>query len=189
MEWLGPALVCYVAVAAILAARRRLTRIESLRVGDLANLLRSIESGSDEDLVAAGKRAAKDSFESLLISAIVEDVPPGVRVATVNEHLGDLDRELDSQRDVPKMIARAALLGGTFGCVLELTLTVAAPTGPAWSPAVTSFLLGLAGFSASLGFDRRAREAAELARAEWDKVASALAERVGRGVSAAKTTT
>jgi hypothetical protein len=187
VEWLGPALVCYVAVAAILVARRRLTRVESLRIGDLAKLLRAIKSGSDEDLAVVGAGAPTESFENLVISAIIGDASSELRIATVNEHLNDLDRELDSQRDVPKMIARGALLSGTFACVLELSLTVTRPSGPAWSPAAASFLLGLAGFMASLRFDARARHAAKIGREEWDRVASALAERMGRGVSTPKT--
>jgi hypothetical protein len=186
VEWLGPALVSYVAVAAVLVARRRLTRVENLRIEDLATLLPAIKSGSDEELSLAAARAPKESFESLVISATVEDAPSSLRVATVNEHLGDLDRELDSQRDVPKMIARGALLSGTFGCVLELSVTLTQPSGPAWSPAATSFLLGLAGFLASLRIDGQARGAAKVARAEWDRVASALAERIGRGASTPK---
>ena len=187
MEWLGPALVLYVAVAAALVARRRVTQIARLRIGDVAALLRTIKSGDDDDLVAAGTRAPSESFESLVISATLEDAAPSMRIAAVNEHLGDLDRELDSQRDVPKVIGRGALLCGTFGCVLELSLTVAGPSGPAWSPAATSFLLGLAGFLASLQIDRRARDMATLARAEWDRVASALGERIGRGPPASGT--
>jgi hypothetical protein len=104
-----------------------------------------------------------------------------MRIATVNEHLGDLDRELDSQRDIPKVIGRGALLCGTFGCVLQLSLTVASPLGPAWIPAATSFLLGLFGFVVSLQIDRRARDMATLVRTEWDRVALALGERIGRG--------
>src|SRR5262249_3914065 len=83
----------------------------------------------------------------------------------------------DSQRDVPKVAGRGALLCGTLGSVLELTWTVASPAGPAWAPASSSFLLGLAGFLASVQIDRRAREADVRARAEWDKVAAALGER------------
>jgi hypothetical protein len=181
VEWLGPALVLYVAVAAVLVARRRVVQIARIRILDVAAVLKSIKSGSADDLIAAAARAPDESFESLVVSALVEDAPPSLRIATVNEHLGDLDRQLESQRDVPKVIGRGALLCGTFGCVVELSLTVAGPAGPAWTPAATSFLLGLAGFLVSLQIDRRAREMATLVRAEWDRVALALGERFDRG--------
>jgi hypothetical protein len=181
VDWLGPALVLYVAVAAVLVARRRVTQIARLRILDAAALSKTIKAGSDDELAAVAGRVPGESFEGLIVSAILEDAAPDVRIATVNEHLGDLDRELESQRDIPKVIARGALLCGTFGCVLQLSLTVAGPLGPAWTPAATSFLLGLFGFAASLQIDRRARELAALVRAEWDRVALALGERIGRG--------
>lgn len=187
MEWLGPALVFYVAVAATLTARRRLTQLSRLRVTDVPGLVRAIRSGRDDDLVAVRSRAPVDSFESVVVSAVLEDSQPAARIASVNEHLGDLDREIDSQRDIPRVVGRGALLSGTLGCVLELTLTLTAPSGPAWSPAASAFLLGLAGFLAAARIDRRARDTAALTRAEWDKVATALGERFGHGSAEPKT--
>ena len=181
MEWLGPALVLYVAVAATLVARRRLVQIASLRVTDVAALVRAIRSDKEDDLAAAHASARVESFESLVVSALVEGATPTVRVATVNEHLGDLDRALDSQRDVPKVIARAALLCGTLGSVLELTVTVATPTGPAWMPASASFVLGLTGFLAALQIDRRARELSALAWATASPGASPAREQRSQG--------
>lgn len=180
MDWLGPALVLYVALAAVLVSRRRVTQIAKLRVMDASALSKMIRAGSDAELAAAAARAPAESFEGLVVSAILEETSPEMRMATVNEHLGDLDRELDSQRDIPKVIGRGALLCGTFACVLQLTLTVAGPLGPAWAPAATSFVLGLFGFVASLQIDRRARQMGALVRAEWDRVAVALGERISR---------
>lgn len=187
MEWLGPALVFYVAVAATVMARRRLTQLARLRLTSGTALVRVIRAGRDEDLVDAGRRAPPDSFESLVIAAVLESAPPALRVAAVNEHLGDLEREIESHRDIPKVVGRGALLSGTLACVLELTLTMTEPSGPAWTAASASFLLGLAGFLASADVDRRARHAAALVRAEWDKVAAALGDRFGQASTGAKT--
>jgi hypothetical protein len=180
VDWLGPALVLYVAIASALVARRRLVHVASLRVSDSAAVVRTIRSSTDQEVARAGERAPAESFEGRLLSAAASDAPPAVRIADVNELLGDLDRSLDTQRDVPKVIGRGALLAGSFTCVLELTLTVAGPGGPAWAPALLCFVLGLAGFFASLEADRRARRAAGEARAEWDRVAAALGERMNR---------
>jgi hypothetical protein len=186
VEWLGPALVFYVAVAATLTARRRLTQLARLRVTDVQGLVRAIRSGRDDDLVAFRSRAPADSFEGLVVSAVLEDTQPAARVASVNEHLGDLDREIESQRDIPRVVGRGALLSGTLACVLELTLSLNAPSGPAWGPAASAFLLGLAGFLSSARIDRGARDVAALTRAEWDKVAAVLGERFGQGSADAK---
>jgi hypothetical protein len=180
VEWLGPALVFYVAVSATLVARRRLTQIARLRVMNVDALVRAIRLASDEELATAGSRASTESFESLVVSAVLDDASPAARIAAVNEHLGDLDREIQSRRDVPRVVGRASLLCGTLGSVVELTLTVAGPTGPAWAPSATSFFVGLSGFLASLEIDRRARGSEALARAEWDRVATALNDRVFR---------
>jgi len=182
VDWLGPALVLYVAIASALVSRRRLVHVASLRLSDPVAVVRTIRSSTDREIALASERAAADSFESRILSAAASEAPPAVRIADVNELLGDLDRSLDTQRDVAKVIGRGALLSGSLASVLELTLTVAGPGGPAWTPALLCFVLGLAGFLASLEVDRRARQATAEARAEWDRVAAALGERMNRVV-------
>jgi hypothetical protein len=181
VDWLGPALVLYVMVAAVVVARRRLAKMESLRVAEVGTLARLIRSGSREELEAHRNSRPPESLESVLLAVFLSDDSSAARIATVNEHLGDLDRELDASGDVARRIGRGALLSGTLACVLGLTLTVTGPSGPAWGPSATSFVLGLIGWAVAMELDRRTRRAADLARAEWDRVAVAFGDRLSGG--------
>lgn len=183
MDWLGPALVVYVATACVVAARRRLTRIAALRVRDVVGLVRVIRSGERNEIEARRAGMSAEAAESVVLTALVSDDSTAVRIATVNEVLGDLERELTVGPDRGRTIGRAALLSGTLACVLELAMTVAGPGGPAWLPSGTSFLIGLAGWMVSLELGRRVENQAELVRGEWDKVALAVSDRLTGGLS------
>jgi hypothetical protein len=181
VDWLGPALVLYVVVAAVVVMRRRLAKVRALRVREPAPLVRLIRTGTPEELEANRARRPEESPESVLLGLVVSGDSAALRIATANEHLGDIDRELDIQSDFATRVARGALLSGTLACVLGLTLTVAGPSGPAWAPSATSLLLGIVGWMAALELDRRTRQEGALARGEWDKVAAALGDRLSVG--------
>lgn len=176
MLWLGPALVFYVAFASFIVARRRLATVVRLRARDAGGLTRAIRSRAREDLARARAGARPDSFEALVLEAVLSEEAKSVRVAIVNEHLGDLDRVIDAQRDVSNVIGRAALMSGTLASVVELAMTLPSAGGPAWAPAATSFVFGIAGWATTGEMERRARSLSNRVRAEWDGIAAALGD-------------
>jgi hypothetical protein len=145
---------------------------EGLRVG--------VSSANAESVKAAVVELFDDEDDrAVLVRALLDRSDRNRAIATLNEHLGQVERALEVGRAVPRAIGRAALASGTFAAVVEFGGSVSSARGAAWAPAIAEFLAGAVGTALTLELDRRSAAQAHRVREAWDKIAAVFARRLG----------
>jgi len=168
------ALVGCVSAAAFFVSAARLRELERL-LPKSPSALRGALLARDE---AAVRRAVQELFvaeafeHEALARALLGGSSKEEAVATLNEHLGDVARELSVGRTVPRAMGRVALAAGTLAGVLQVGSTVSSRAGVLWAPALWAFVAGCIGAGAAFELDRRCRDLSERVKAAWDEVAA-----------------
>lgn len=96
------------------------------------------------------------------------------RVAVLNEALGEVARELDVSREVPKSATRVALASGALSALVELGRRVPDEGAQALAAAAPAFSVGLVGAVACILLGRAAEERGRRARNGWDRLGRIL---------------
>jgi hypothetical protein len=143
---------------------------------------KKLRSTDDAEVASAIRETFADAAPAMM-DALTTTVPAMKQsAAALDEHLGDLDRELSAGRAVPAAAARVALLSAGLGAVIELLQDL---SGRGIAFAVAAGAVGVAGAAVCFELGRRSAAKALELRAVWDRLAGAAALRLGIPVGAA----
>lgn len=154
-----------VGAACAVAAWRRLSRVRATR-----------QERFDPRHAAAGLTPGETGR---VIAAVLGAPSRAHAVAELNDHLREIDHELDLDRSVPLASARIALAAGALGGVVELLGGVDA-TGALL--AAMAFGWGTCCAAGAAGVGRLADSESKGQRAHWDRVARWLERHLDEGL-------
>ncbi|HVU05348.1 MAG TPA: hypothetical protein VHE30_26555 [Polyangiaceae bacterium] len=176
---MATSLVVLIGVGVLATALRALGRVRRL-VPDAAPLRSALESG-DAARIRSALAALLSAPDADAVSAgVLGQASRPVAIVTVDEHLGDVGRELQEGATLSRTLPRIAFGAGLFGAVFDVALRGSA--GPAaWIHPLESLVAGVVFAGASLEITRRVTAAEERARSRWDEVGRLLAARLEAG--------
>jgi len=159
-------------VAAMLSVWSALRRLKSVaRLAASAQASDGLERASRARVL---QRLAPESPMGSLSREVLEAPSERAAIATLNEALGDVARELDVGREVPKSATRVALATGTLLALIEIGRLLPQGAARALPTAGGSFAVGLVGASLCLLIARGADDRARSARDGWDRLGRTL---------------
>jgi hypothetical protein len=164
-------------------ALRASSRIARLAPPD-AELVESGLRSADQDRVVSAIRDAFADAAPAMENALTAQSAATMNeaAAALDEHLGDLERELSEGRAVAASAARVALLSAGLGAILELLPDLSRAAIPRALGAVT---IGVFAAGTCFELGRKSVQRSRDLRSVWDRLAGAAADRLGIPVGTA----
>jgi hypothetical protein len=172
---LGVVLAGAAATLAVAFTLRATRERRSLVLVDVASLEKKLRTGSDADVEGAIRDTFGDAAPAMLAAvAANDDASLQAGAVALDEHLGEIDRELSGRKGVAGAAVRIALLSAALGAVLELLQDLGQMIA-----ALVAVVIGVGVAGACFELGRNAVRRTAKLRADWDRVAAAAAARLG----------
>ena len=164
-------------------ALRASSRIARLAPPDAGLVERGLRSGDQSQVVSAVRDAFGDAAPAMVEALRAKSaVTTNEAAAALDEHLGDLERDLSEGRAVAASAARVALLSAGLGAIVELLPDL---SGAAIPRALGAVAIGITAAGTCFELGRRSVQRARELRSVWDRLAGAAADRLGIPVGTA----